>query len=75
MRLRTSQKNKRATDSVECSNRLKNTAETIIDEKEYNDNNLFFYCKYFDTKSTSLKKLPPNHKDLSSKHLTCIKKL
>ena len=47
----------------------------INDDNEQNDNNLFFYCKYFDAQTKSLKKLPQNRTDLSSKHLTCLKKL
>ena len=72
---KTSERNKTATNSVECNNRLKHTVEITNDEKEYNDNNLFFYCKYFDAKTKSIKKLPKNHTYLSRKHLISIKKL
>ena len=73
--LTTNQKNIIVKDSLDCKNCLENTVEIIKNEKEYNDTNLFFYCKYFDAKTKSIKKLPPNHTDLFSKHISCIKKL
>ena len=70
--LKSRQEDKRT--SVKSNNHLKNTLKIINDEIEYNDNNLYFYCKYFDAKTKSIKKLSPNNTDLSSKHLSCIKK-
>ena len=72
--LRNNPKNKINKNLVESNSCLKNTVEIPSNEKEYNDKNLFFYCKYFDAKTKSIKKLPKNHIDLSSKHLICIKK-
>ena len=42
------------------------------EENEFTDNNLYFYCCYFDSKTTTVMPLPKNYGVLKNKHLKSV---
>ena len=42
------------------------------EENEFTDNNLYFYCFYFDAKNKTVMPLPTNYTVLKNKHLESV---
>ena len=78
MQLSKTKLRKRKVSLVSTKNRTQHFAKEMKlahdQEKEYNDNNLFFYCKYFNMKTKSIKPLPSCFTELKNKYLTSFKK-
>ena len=46
----------------------------LSEEKEYNENNLCFYCKYFDVENKTVNVLPNTSRNLKNRYIKRIKK-
>ena len=63
-------KHKKFVPVSDCNEPLKKAMELArSDEKEYNDNNLYFYSKYFDVEKKRLNVLPRTDRNLINSYL------
>ena len=68
-------KSNSSTSTTNCNEPLKKAMKlSSCEEDEYNDNNLYFYCFYYDKKSKRINVLPNNVRNLKNRYIKSLNK-